>query len=133
MLVAILRPSGTGPGENGQCSAPALHRGNTRSLSLHKQGGGIALTVFGAAFDSRIAQVQEVMLDGRVKGLPFSTPRPDGERPLLSRFRYVALAVKGPWCVAELVTRDKDGGVMWQVKGSELLAYTPEDQCRVTR
>jgi hypothetical protein len=131
MLVAILRPSGTGPGENGQCSAPALHRGNTRSLSLHKRGGGIALTVFGAAFDRRITKVEEVLLNGRVKELPFTLPRPDKERPPLSRFRYVALGVNGPWCIAELITRDKDGAVMWQVEGSELVAYSPEGQCRV--
>lgn len=129
MLVAILRRSGTGPGENGQCSAPALRRGNTRSVSLHK-GGGIALTVFGAAFDRRVVKVQAIMLNGKVKVLPFRSPRPDEDGPSLSRFRYVALAVRGPWCIAELVTRDRAGTAMWRAAGGELLAYSPKRRCQ---
>jgi hypothetical protein len=129
MIVAVLRRSGTGPGENAACSAPALTRGNTRSLSLHKAGGGIALTVFGGAFDHQIRRVQAVMLDGSVKNLPFLRPRPVHEGKPLSRFHYVALSVKGPWCIAELVTRNGEGAVMYRARGDEIVSYSPEKQC----
>jgi hypothetical protein len=132
MTVAVLRRSGAGPGENASCSAPALNRGNLRSLSLHKAGGGIALTVFGAAFDPRIRTVQAVMLDGKVEDLPFVKPRPVHEGKPLSRFHYVALAVEGPWCIAELVTRNGQGTVMYRVAGDEFLAYSPESKCPAT-
>jgi hypothetical protein len=130
MLVAILRRSGTGPGENAQCSAPALKRGNIGSLHAYGRNGKVALTVFGGAFNPGIGKVQAVMLDGKVRDLPFGRPRPGGGSQHLSRFRYVALAVKGPWCVSELVTRNQKGAVMLRTKGSELLGYSPVYQCR---
>jgi hypothetical protein len=128
MLAAILRPSGAGPGENASCSAPALRRGNIRTLFAHKPGGGVALTVFGGAFDPRIEKVEAVMLDGKVRNLPFRTPRGGGSRDL-SRFRYTALAVHGPWCLAELVTRNGHGAAMWRASADEILAYSPAFQC----
>lgn len=128
MAVAIYRRSGTGPGESAQCSAPAFRRGNTRSLSVHTRDGGIGLTVFGAAFDSRIGKVQVVMLDGRVKELSFRKPH-GGTSRNLSRFKYVALAVHGPWCIAELITRDRNGREKWRAQGDEVLPYSAEAQC----
>jgi hypothetical protein len=130
MLVSILRRSGLGPGESAQCSAPSLRRGNVRSLFVHKQSGGIALTVFGGAFDAKIVKVQVVMLDGKVKDLPFRRPRPGGGSRHLGRFRYVAMAVHGPWCVRELITRDAAGSAMWRAGAGELLSYSAVAQCR---
>jgi hypothetical protein len=131
MDVAIVDPpSYSNSGESAQCSAPALKRGITLGLSANRKGGGIGLTVFGGAFDRRIAKVQVVMLDGSSRTIPFR-PATGGYRAReLRRFKYVGLAVPGPWCVAELITLDRTGTVMLRKAGDELLDYSPEEQCR---
>jgi hypothetical protein len=129
-VVIVDPPSYSNAGEAEQCSAPALKRGITLGLGANRRGGGIGLTVFGGAFDRGITKVQVVMLDGSLRTLPFRLPT-GGYRPReLRRFKYVGVAVPGPWCVAELITRDRKGTVMLRKAGDELFGYSPEEQCR---
>lgn len=129
--VAVLKQKGKAGGSaNGRCSAPAVRRGLLRAVVRRKASGRPRLTVIGGALNQRVNSVSVDRLTGGTQSLRLrrvASP-PKGEAQV-GRYKYIALSVKGPWCIRDLVTRAASGAVLWRVSGKEILPYGPERFC----
>lgn len=112
---------------NGSCSAPAKRRGLVRSVVIRSKDGAPALTVVGAAFNRAVARVEVIRLDGNARSLQLR-PGP-AVHDQVANFNYLGFASSGSWCIKELITRSKNGSVLWSVGASELLPYDPGRFC----
>jgi hypothetical protein len=109
----------------GQCSAPAVRRGIVLvEVGPDRSPGQPVLTVVGAAFDPEVAKVEVTALDGSVEMLdPHRLGRERTGGSQVGAFRYLAFAVRGPWCVDRLVTLDRDGDSLWEADWQELVDF----------
>jgi hypothetical protein len=120
---------GEGESENAQCSAPAPRRGLVRTVVERRRSTGILLTVVGMAFNLKVSGVKITLSDGRSKVMPLRRIKSSAGGAQVQHFKYVAFAVRGPWCVRELVTSRDDGEVLWTAPASDLVPYDPAEVC----
>jgi hypothetical protein len=120
---------GQGESENAQCSAPAPRRGLVRSLVERRRSSSIILTAVGMAFSPRVSRVTVELSNGRTKELRLRRVKSSAGGPQPTHFRFVAFAVRGPWCVHELLTRNRSGKVLWAAPASQLVPYDPAEVC----
>ncbi len=125
--VAVIKVNRTGGSASGQCSAPAERRGLLRSVFRRSDSGRPRLTVVGGAFNQKVKRITAVRVDGGEERLYFRHLR--GGAGTLDRFRYIAVARRGPWCIDELITKAADGEILWQVKAMDVLHYDPNKFC----
>ncbi len=119
----------------GQCSAPAAKRGIL--LTATEPGarpGRLAMTVVGAAFNQAVKSVKVTSFDGQTKRLtPRPVPRSRTQGSTVANFRYLAFAVRGPWCAESMVTLAANGKPLWEASWEEIgghrKAHDPRSQC----
>ncbi len=106
----------------GQCSSPSPRRGILMVVANRqvKRGGRPALMAVGGAFDRRVRRVVVRRFDGHREVVVPQTLRPAEVSGNASRFRYVAFAVKGPWCAQEVTTVDRHGHPLWRTSWRQL-------------
>jgi hypothetical protein len=109
----------------GQCSAPSVRRGIFLvEVGPQRSPGQPVLTVVGAAFDPGVAKVEVTALDGSIEMLdPHRLSREQTGGSQVGSFRYLAFAVRGPWCVDRLVTLDRHGDSLWEADWQELVDF----------
>ena len=97
-----------------QCSYPTRHRGILLTVAnRHNEKEKPKIVAVGGAFSSAVAKVRIVRFDGSVDYR--RTHRRLGSRisPVIQKFRYMTLAVSGPWCARTLTTLDSQGHELW--------------------
>lgn len=111
----------SGVSSAGQCSAPAPRRGILIALAQPAHGKP-AMTAIVGAFNRAVSRIEEVPFTGSPRMLSLGK----GERRFrgtpLNRYRYLAMAVRGPWCVKELRTYGQHGELLWDVGFREIMA-----------
>lgn len=133
---AYVRTPRNGVDGGGQCSAPAVKRGILRALSVSGQRADTtAMTVVGGAFNKAVTSVGVTSFDGTTKRLVprrVSGPRVAGST--VANFRYLAFAVRGPWCVERLVTLGSAGQPLFETDWESIGGYAkprdPRSACR---
>lgn len=120
---------GRSESQNAQCSAPALHRGIVRVVVKRRRSGNIVLTAVGMAFNRRVATVEVALTSGRSEMVHLRRVRSSAGGQQLRHFKFAAFAVRGAWCVREMVTRNADGGTLWAASFKELIPYDPVRVC----
>jgi hypothetical protein len=116
-----------------QCSAPSPRRGIVIATVRPRQGRP-AVTAVGGAFANSVHRVEEVRFDGSARSVRLLT-RGKTSGSAVGRYRYIAFAIDGPWCVERLVTYDANDEVLWDASFSELasipseLFYDPQRVC----
>jgi hypothetical protein len=134
LLVGIYRgrPK-NGVDSGGQCSAPSVKRGIVIGSSRPARGRPL-ITVVGGAFNRAVSKVESVAFDGTVEAIPLLSRKASGSSAI-GRYRYIALAVPGPWCAQRLTTYAGDGSVLWEAEFRQLaappskLTYDPQKVC----
>jgi hypothetical protein len=113
---AFVRTPRNGVEGGGQCSAPALKRGILRTVfEPGAHPNTVAMTVVGGAFNVAVKTVEVVSFDGTIERLVpkrISSSRAAGST--VAHFRYLAFAVRGPWCVERLMTLGAGGQRLWE-------------------
>jgi hypothetical protein len=116
-----LRTPRSGVNGGGQCSAPAPRRGILLTTDQRSLRTGLpAITVVGGAFNLAVRQVEAVSFNGSVEFLRLKLPGPTqtgGSQ--VGKYRFLALATPGPWCVKRLVTYDAQGTQLWTAEFDE--------------
>jgi len=112
---------------DGSCAAPARTRGLLRSVAIRSKDGTPKLTILGSAFNRAVASVEVMGLNGRSRTLALHLGPAHHEQ--VSRFKYASFAIGGPWCIGELVTRDRSGAPLWTVMANDILPYAPSRFC----
>lgn len=75
----------------------------------------VRLTAVGMVASPTARRIELTYEDGRQVTIHLQKPSPSQEqRARLSRFRYAAFAVKGPWNVAHLRTESASGRTLWE-------------------
>jgi hypothetical protein len=117
----------------GQCSAPSPRRGIVlAAVEPHFRSGRPAITAVGAAFNRTVRRVEVVLFSGESEDLPLHSI---GGPKEMMRYRFVAFAQRGPWCVARLRTFDHSGEILWETNWREIsmeaseLSYKPSLIC----
>lgn len=100
----------------GQCSAPAVKRGILHIVTMPgHRADTTAMTVVGGAFNSAVESVEVTSFDGTTERLV--PRRVSGARvagSTVANFRYLAFAVRVPWCVERLVTLGSAGQPLFE-------------------
>jgi hypothetical protein len=133
---AFLRTPRNGVEGGGQCSAPAVKRGILRTVSVPgARADTIAMTVVGGAFNVAVKSVEVTLFDGTTERLvprKISASRAAGST--VANFRYLAFALRGPWCVERLVTLGSAGQALfetdWESIGGYAKPHDPRSACR---
>jgi hypothetical protein len=114
-----------------QCSGPAEKRGIFTALeSSNRHGGFGAITVVGMALNVAVARVEVTSLSGRVEVLrPKKARGPGSDLGHVAEYRYIAFAVRGPWCAKKVATYDRTGAVLFEDDRPEL----PSRHARLVR
>jgi hypothetical protein len=99
----------------GQCSFPSSRRGillvSANPLRHHVPP---AMMVVGGAFNSAVRKVVVRYFDGSTKRVHlFPIDREETTGPV-ARFKYVAFAVRGPWCARSVTTYGRNGNKLWR-------------------
>lgn len=110
-----------------QCSAPAVIRGIVRVV-YSRTDNGIKTTVVGGAFNNKVDRVEAVMVNGSPESLKLRRLHSSDSKQV-RKYRYFGMATSGAWCVDKLVTRSRNGGVLWQAEAQELVPYRLEAHC----
>jgi hypothetical protein len=133
---AFLRTPRNGVEGGGQCSAPAVKRGILRTVSVSGANAGtVAMTVVGGAFNLAVKSVEVTSFDGTTERLvPRKVPASRAAGSTVANFRYLAFAVRGPWCAERLVTIGSDGRPLWETDWESIGGYArsrdPRSACR---
>lgn len=133
---AFVRTARNGVEGDGQCSAPAVKRGILRTVSVPgAHADRVAMTVVGGAFNLAVKSVEVTSFDGTTERLiprRISAARAAGST--VANFRYLAFAIRGPWCVERLVTLGSGGRPLWETDWESLGGYAkphdPRSACR---
>lgn len=129
---AFVRTPRNGVEGGGQCSAPAVKRGILRTVSVPgAHAGTVAMTVVGAAFNVAVKSVEATSFDGATERLlPRRVPASRAAGSTVANFRYLAFAVRGPWCVERLVTLGSGGRPLWETDWESIGGYAKTDDPR---
>jgi hypothetical protein len=120
----------------GQCSAPAVKRGILRVISVPgARADTVAMTVVGSAFNVAVKSVEVTSFDGKTERLvPRRVSASRAAASTVANFRYLAFAVRGPWCVERMVTLDSAGQPLWETDWESIGGYAkphdPRSACR---
>jgi hypothetical protein len=133
---AYVRTPRNGVDGGGQCSAPPVKRGILDTLPVPgHRADTTAMTVVGGAFNRAVKSVEVTSFDGTTERLVprrISGPRVAGST--VANFRYLAFAVRGPWCVERLVTLGSAGQSLfetdWESLGGYAKPHDPRSACR---
>lgn len=105
-----------GEAGSGQCSYPSPQRGILIMTSNRIRGKSAPkITVVGAAFDPVIRKVVVVSFDGARQILHPRYIRQKTASRRVRSLRYLAFAVKGPWCARRVTTYDTNAHRRWTV------------------
>jgi hypothetical protein len=116
--------------ENARCSAPSVRRGSSRTAVLNNGNGRPKLTVVAGAFNLGVRRVEAVGVNGKRSNLRLRKVRTaPSNQASVTRYRYIAFAVDGPWCVSELVTRNSKGNALWRAEATDFLPYDVGSMC----
>lgn len=121
----------------GQCSYPAVHRGILLVAANRVRGKKPpAMMAVAGGFNPAVSRVRVTMFNGSVKRprlIDVSNKTPS----LVGHFRYMAFAVRGPWCARKVTTLNRNGRPLWEVGwrefNSSLIhdpAHSPGALCR---
>jgi len=133
---AYFRTPRNGVEGGGQCSAPAVKRGILSTVVVPGQRADTtAMTVVGGAFNKAVKSVEVTSFDGTTQRLvPRRASGPRVAGSTVANFRYLAFAVRGPWCVERLVTLDSAGHTLfetdWGAIGGYAKPHDPRSACR---
>jgi hypothetical protein len=118
--VAVVGHTAWDENGRGQCSYPAVRRGILLVVSnRERRKSPPALTAVGAAFNRAVSKVVVTRFNGMKRVLrPRSLPGQEASASV-RRFRYLAFAVKGPWCARSVATYRRDGKMLWRVGWEE--------------
>jgi hypothetical protein len=99
-----------------QCSAPAEKRGIVTSVeSEHRHSRHGAITVVGMAMNAAVAKVKVKTCSGKVEVRRPKKPQgPGSGLGHIADYRYVAFAVRGPWCAEQIITYDQAGDALFE-------------------
>lgn len=129
---AFLRTPRNGVEGGGQCSAPAVKRGILQTVSMPgARAHTVAMTVIGGAFNVAVKSVEVTLFDGKTERLvPRRVPRSRAGGSTVANFRYLAFAIRGPWCVERLVTLDSAGRPLFETDWESIEGYAKPDDPR---
>ncbi len=133
---AYVRTPRNGVDGGGQCSAPAVKRGILQTVPMPgARADTTAMTVVGGAFNTAVKSVEVTLFDGTTELLSprkVSASRAGGST--VANFRYLAFAVRGPWCVERLVTLGSAGRRLFETDWEQIGGYAkprdPRSACR---
>jgi hypothetical protein len=133
---AYVRTPRNGVDGGGQCSAPAVRRGILQTVTMPGASADTtAMTVVGGAFNMAVRSIEVTLFDGTTERLAprkVSASRAGGST--VANFRYLAFAVRGPWCVERLVTLGSAGQSLfetdWEQIGGYAKPHDPRSACR---
>jgi hypothetical protein len=133
---AYVRTPRNGVEGGGQCSAPAVKRGILQTVPMPgARADTTAMTVVGGAFNMAVKSVDVTLFDGTTERLSpreVSASRAGGST--VANFRYLAFAIRGPWCVERLVTLGSAGQPLfetdWEQIGGYAKPHDPRSACR---
>ncbi|HVV49149.1 MAG TPA: hypothetical protein VHO06_05790 [Polyangia bacterium] len=120
----------------GQCSAPAVKRGILEARFVPDAAADTdVMTAIGGAFNVAVKAVEVTLFDGKTERLtPKRVTSSKARRSTVGHFRYLAFAVRGPWCAERLVTIGADGRPLWETGWEEFGGYArphdPRSACR---
>ena len=99
-----------------QCSGPAEKRGIVTSVeSEHRHSAHGAITVVGMAMNAVVAKVKVKSCSGKVETWRPRKPQgPGSGLGHIADYRYVAFAVRGPWCAERITTYDQAGEALFE-------------------
>lgn len=133
---AYVRTPRNGVDGGGQCSAPAVKRGILHIVAVPgHRADTTAMTVVGGAFNVAVKSVEVTSFDGTTERLvPRRASGPRAAGSTVANFRYIAFAVRGPWCAERLVTLGSAGQPLfetdWESIGGYAKPHDPRSACR---
>lgn len=129
---AFLRSPRNGVDGGGQCSAPAVKRGILQAVFVPgARPRSVSMTAVGGAFNVAVKLVEVTSFHGTTEKL---TPKAVSARrasgSTVAHFRYLAFAVRGPWCAARIVTLDRNGHPLWETDWEEIDGFAGRNDVR---
>jgi hypothetical protein len=129
---AYVRTPRNGVDGGGRCSAPAMKRGILQTVPMPgSRAGRTAMTVVGGAFNAAVKSVEVTSFDGTTERLIPKRILPSrAAGSTVASFRYLAFAVRGPWCAERLVTLGSGGQPLWETEWNEFGGYAKTEDPR---
>jgi hypothetical protein len=129
---AFVRSPRNGVNGGVQCSAPAAKRGILQTyFEPGHRPDTIAMTVIGGAYNEAVKSVEVTLFDGTTERLvPKGVSRSRAAGSTVANFRYLAFAVRGPWCAERVVTVGRDHQPLWETDWQEFGAFAKRRDAR---
>jgi hypothetical protein len=122
----------------GQCSYPAVRRGILLVVGNRQMGRATPrVMAVGGGFNPAVKEVVARMFDGSRVHLPLFRLSGDSSKGSAGSFKYVAFAVRGPWCAQAVTSYNRSHEVLWRTNWREfdsawrdIPTYNPGVLCR---